>query len=87
MLAGLQGVRYLMDDILVYGQDQEEYDKRLKAVLQLAGVTLNPNICKFSKDQLKFLGNIIDKDRVRADPTKVQSIVDLPLPSNVSQFV
>ena len=44
MLRGLQGVLCLMHDVLVYGQDQEEHDKRLEAVLQRiqsAGVTLN----------------------------------------------
>ena len=45
MLRGLHGVLCLMDDVLVYGKDQEEHDKRLEAVLQRiqsAGVTLNP---------------------------------------------
>ena len=48
MLEGLQGVLCLMDDVLVYGQDQEDHDKKLEAVLlriQSAGVTLNPDKC------------------------------------------
>ena len=60
-----------MDNVLIYGQDQEEHDKRLEAVLQRiqsAGVTLNP----------EFLGHIIDEDGVRADPAKVQAVLDLP---------
>ena len=82
MLRGLHEVFCLMDNVLVYGQDQEEHDERLEAVLQRiqsAGVTLNPEKCKFSKDQLKFLGHIIDKDGVGADParsTSVQCITD-----------
>ena len=51
MLAGLQGVLCLMDDVLVYGQDQEEHDQRLEAVLQrmqAAGVMLNPDKCRVS---------------------------------------
>ena len=74
ILGELQGVLCLMDDVLVYGQDQEDHDKRLEAVLQRmhsAGVTLNPEKCDFSKDQLKFLGHVIDKDGVRADPSKL----------------
>ena len=62
MLRGLHGVLCPMEDVLVYGKDQEEHDKRLEAVLiQSAGVTLNPEKCKFSNDHLKFLGHIIDK--------------------------
>ena len=73
MLKGLQGVLCLMDDVLVYGRDQEDHDK-LEAVLQRiqsAGVTLDLDKCEFSKDQLKFLGHIINKDGVRADPAKI----------------
>ena len=54
--------------------------------MQTAGVMLNPDKCEFSKNQLKFLGHIIDKEGVRADPAKVQAILDLPLTSNVSQM-
>ena len=46
-----------MNDVLVYGQDQAEHDKRLEAILQqiqFAGVTLNAYKLEFSKDQLKF---------------------------------
>ena len=71
---GLKGVLYWMDDVLVFGCDQKEHDDRLKAVLQClesAGVTHNPNKCKFSKDSLKFLGHIIDKEGILADPEKV----------------
>ena len=88
MLCGLQ-VLYLMDDVLINGQDQEEHDRRLEAVLQriqFAGITLNPEKCEFSKDQLKFLGHIIDKDGVRGDPAKIQAVLDLPPPSNIPQM-
>ena len=73
MLSGLQGVLCLMDDVLVFGRDQEQHNKRLEAVLcriQSTGVTLNPSKCEFSKSQIKFLDHIVDKDGVRADPAK-----------------
>ena len=79
MLEGLQGVLCLMDDVLVYGWDQKDHE-------QSAGVTLNPDKCEFSKDQLKFLGHIINKDGVRADPAKIQAILDLQPPSNIPQM-
>ena len=52
ILTGLQGVLCLMDDVLVFGRDQKERDKRLFAALtkiQTAGVTLNPRKCEFNK--------------------------------------
>ena len=89
MLCGLQGVLCLMVDVLIYVQDQEEHDRTFEAVLQRiqsAGITLNLEKREFSKDQLKFLGYIIDKDDVRADPEKLKAVLDLSPPSNVPQM-
>ena len=72
-----------MDDILVFGSNPKEYDKRLKAALkhlESAGVTLNPKKCEFSKSSLKFLGHVIDKNGISADPEKVHAITELPPP-------
>ena len=89
MLSGLQGVLCLMDDVLVFGRDQEEHDKRLEAVLrrvQSAGVTLNPSKCEFSKNQIKFLGHIVNQSGVQADPAKTLAVLELPPPSNVKEM-
>ena len=59
-----------MDDILVgiipiwarSGRAQQEIRSRPR--IQSAGVNLNPEKCEFSKDQLKFLGHVIDKDGI-----------------------
>ena len=60
ILEGLEGVMCQMDDILVFGKDKEEHDKRLVAALkriQNAGVTQNIEKCKFRKTtSLLFIG-------------------------------
>ena len=64
ILSQLDGVLCLMDDVLVFGKDQTEHDKRLKAVLhkiETAGVTLNPSKCEFRRRQLIFLGHVVDE--------------------------
>ena len=66
VLEDLEGVVCLIDDVIIYGANQEVDDSRLKAVLEQmerAGVTLNSEKCSFSQPQLKFLGHIIDKCR------------------------
>ena len=88
LLSNLKGVLCLMDDVLVYGEDQREHDKRLKAVLQrieAAGMTLNSDKCEVSKTQLKFLGHIIDQSGVRADPAKTEAIMQMSAPQNVAE--
>ena len=74
ILTGLEGVVGMMDDVLVHGRTTEEHDEHLDKVLQKleeAGLTLNCQKCHFSKPQVKFLGQIVDKDGVRPDPEKV----------------
>ena len=88
LLDGLEGVVCQMDDILVYAATQEEHDKRLYAVLQRlesAGLTLNTQKCEFAKQEVKFLGQIIDGNGVRADPDKVAAVTGMPAPTNVSE--
>ena len=47
-------------------------------------VTLNPEKCKFARNQVPFLGHIIDGDGIHADPEKVTAITDIP--SNISDL-
>lgn len=85
----LPGVLCLMDDVLVFGQDQEEHDARLLEVLQRiksTGVTLNPAKCEFGKTSLKFLGHLIDQTGIRADPDKTAAIQKMKPPTNVSEL-
>ena len=89
MLSGLDGVLCLMDDVLVFGKDRTEHDERLTQVLRkvaATGVTLNPQKCEFGKEQLKFLGHVIDQEGIRADPDKVTAITEMKPPTNVPEL-
>lgn len=79
----------VMDDVLVYGRDQETHDKNLEVVLQTileSGLKLNKDKCHFSKTELRFFGHIISSDGVKPDPDKVKSITDLPCPKSITQL-
>ena len=49
-------------------------------------VTLNPEKLKFARNQVQFLGHIIDGDGIHADPEKVTAITDMAVPSNISEL-
>ena len=75
-----------MDDVLVFGTSQKENDSRLAAVLQhleKAGVTLNREKCEFNRPTIKFLGHMIDRDGIRADPEKTSAIFKMERPQSV----
>ena len=78
-----------MDDILVFGENQTQHDKRLMDVLQRlekCGVTLNSEKCEFSVRSVKFVGHIIGEDGISADPLKVKAIIEMDKPSNITEL-
>ena len=88
ILHGLEGMLCLIDDVLVFGRDREEHDQRLLAALQkieAAGATLNPEKCEFGKTSLKFLGHIVNREGIRADPDKTAAIQEMKAPTAVPE--
>lgn len=89
LLSGMNGVLCLLDDILITGKNKEEHLQRLKEVLkrlQDAGLTLQKEKCEFFKDEVNYLGYIIDKNGLRKSPLKVKAIVEAPVPTNVNKL-
>ena len=87
-LNGLRGVTNISDDILVFGSDQTEHDFNLRACLQRIrdnGLTLNARKCVFNKQSLDFFGYTFSASGLSVDAKKVQDIVSLPPPSNISE--
>ena len=88
-LEGVEGVEASQDDILVVGRTMEEYDVKLKKVLdviQEAGLKLNLKKCVWRQPEVTFLGHKFSKDDVRPDPAKVKTIVDIPAPTSVHEL-
>ena len=89
ILADLPGVLCHMDDILIFGNSKEEHDTRLHNVLQklqTTGVTLNRSKCEFGKEHLTFLGHVIDKEGISADPSKTKAIVSMCRPRTPTEL-
>ena len=79
----------MIDDILVFGKNQEEHNKHLPVAIrkiQRAGMTLNKEKCQFSKDRITFLRQIIDGSGVHPDPDKVSTIRNIGTSGNVSDI-
>ena len=84
-LENLDGVIVMYDDILICGRDMKEHDERLEKVLERArnaGLRLNLKKCKFRTDELKYVGHVVTKDGLKADPDKVSDILKMPKPED-----
>ena len=89
ILEGLEGMVCLMDNVLIFSSNKDEHDTRLMAVLQRlekAGVTLNFQKCQFLQESIKFLGHVINKNGIHADPEKITAISNMKPPQSVSNL-
>ena len=63
----------IVDDILIYGTDEIDYDNNLKVVLdtcQEVNLKLNPNKYKFKVNKVSYVGHILLSEGVQQIPTK-----------------
>jgi len=77
MLVGLPGIVCQMEDILIYARNKQEHDDRLKQILKRleeSGITLNAEKYEFQKTELRFLGNILGAEGIKADPEKTMAV-------------
>ena len=93
-LEGLDGVLCVADDILVFGvgdddkMAERDHNLKLDKLLERCagmGIRLNKDKVALRKTEITFLGHKITKDGLMADPEKVQSIIDLTPPTNVTE--
>ncbi|MCI26278.1 Ty-3/Gypsy retrotransposon polyprotein, partial [Trifolium medium] len=77
------------DDILVYSPTLTDHLSHLHQILTKlleAEFFLKHSKCLFAKCQLEYLGHIISKDGIQADPSKIQAMVDWPQPTSITML-
>lgn len=75
-----------LDDIIIVSQTFDEHLRHLTEVfrrLRQAKLRLNPEKCHFCRDQLKYLGHVVDRHGIRTDPEKVSAVSNWPAPTTV----
>ena len=92
-LEGLDGVFCVADDILVYGEGENDdaanadHDKKVRKLLERCqdiGIVLNRSKTSLKTSEISFLGHKISKDGIKPDPDKVKAITMLKAPTNVT---
>ena len=78
-----------LDNILIYSNNPADHKKHVREVLHRLcenGLYAHLDKCRFSKDTVEYLGFILSKDRLKMDPSKVQTIQDWPEPCKVKDI-
>lgn len=78
-----------IDDIIIFSKDEDSHFKDLEAIfetLNSANMKVQLDKCEFFKEEVEFLGFIVSHNGIKANPKKVQAIVDFPYPNNVKEL-
>ena len=74
-----------LDDCIHFSKTPEEHIKRLQHVFQRcreANLKINPTKCAFFQTKVQFLGHVISKNGLEADPEKIKAVQNFPVPQN-----
>jgi len=94
-LEGLEGVEIVADDILVYGTGDtmeaalNDHEIKLRAVLdrcKAKNIKLNKEKLKLRRTSLTYIGHLLTNEGISADPKKIEAILNIPQPTNVTQL-
>ncbi|KZS06580.1 Uncharacterized protein APZ42_029917 [Daphnia magna] len=75
----LDGTLNVSDDILTWGRDEDEHERRLHSVLS----RLNKlNLTSNRQDKFKFVGFIFSRNGIEVDPEKIKAVTSLNKPES-----
>ena len=78
-----------LDDILVFSQNPKEHTAHVRLVLQRLlenRLFVKAEKCVFDAPSVEFLGHILEKGQVRADPKKVRAVEEWARPTDRTQL-
>ena len=76
-----------LDDCIIFSRTAEHI-ARLREVFQRfkdANLKINPLKCEFFRQQVPFLGHIVSRDGIQADPAKTSAVRQYPVPKSVTE--
>ena len=75
-----------IDDIIIYSDTAAEHAEHIEAVLRTLAekdIKIKLSKCSFFRTQIDFLGHVITRKGILAQPSKIAAIVDWPTPKTV----
>ena len=90
ILQDIPNCKNIVDDIIVFADNQEDHDKVLKMVLKRLrdkGLVLNKKKCVFNCSTLKFMGHILSNKGIQIDEVKVKAVRDADPPKNAGEVL
>lgn len=91
VLAGLQWkcLQVYLDDIIIASETFEEHLIDITATLnrlENAGLKMKASKCEFCCSEVKYLGHLISREGIRANPEKIEKVKNWVLPSTSKEL-
>ena len=89
ILSEILGNTCYLDDILVVGGTEEEHDRRLHQVLKKidqVDLRLKKKKCDFKKNQVEYMGHVVNSQGVRPTEKKLSAIKNAPEQTDVTEL-
>ena len=86
----VEGCAVIADDILVWGSDIEEHNKRLRAVLQKArdsNLKLNKSKCKIGLPEVTYVGHTFTNIGLKISESHVEAILQMDEPQDKTELM
>lgn len=83
ILGGCKNTVVFIDDIMIFGETEEEHDAAVKQTLHVLsqyGILLNDHKCRFKQREVKFVGHQLSADGVSPSEEKIKSILSCRAP-------
>ena len=79
----------MVDDLLIWGKDDDEHDARVKQVLNSArGVNLkfNAKKCRIRREEVPYVGHVLSKKGLKPDPQNIRALQEVQPPQNTKEL-
>jgi hypothetical protein len=89
VLAGLDRVQPYIDDVIVHSNGVDQHLADIQSLLERLtqhGMKMVPAKLHVGCRHVKFLGHIVGVDGIRADPSKVKALLEMPTPKTLTQL-
>lgn len=84
ILEQVDGAVGIADDVVVYSKTDDEHDKILHRLMQVAaknGLVFNSKKCDIKSKSISFFGMIYNENGVSPDPEKLKDLQNMPYPT------
>ena len=85
----IDDVYMIADDIIVAARNEKEHDAIMLSLLNRAkenGVCFNRDKIQFKVNSIRCMGHLITTDGLKTDDEKINAIVNIPPPTDVSSL-